>query len=444
MIDVSGGFINGQIDYNWDEAHIGIPIIGTMSAPDVIAAITNGQKRAEFTQRQIFRIDLTFSVAGVLAVKEVAMRELNVQINAARKMSAEKLEAARAAAQAAQYAIAKNAILGGILVHSNIPRSTYDADPALRAVIAPFVEIIFDYKKEVIDAAIDGKIREKQEEIEKQIEAAKREAIHRQETLQLRETFERFIVTIGNVSDKNRIFFYFQAGKGNLRAVPENTNGRTAVQNAKLMNDAVEQLAGYQLTTYVKAALVKVLSENTSLEIGLAGVQARGYEIPFITGAQYFMQNMMLSKSEFDASEKIFSLDTVMLQTILRSGPNEFFATLFKGPSTKISIGSKIRLGSDKTYLHLLLLSANTSVMKDHSKLLGRVLLEQAISDRLKLTAGGGVTAVSVDGTSNVRACPNGEVGGSYAFTDKLTGYVNLAMSCEDKVIFTGLRFIFR
>jgi hypothetical protein len=247
-----------------------------------------------------------------------------------------------------------------VLTLSRIPRAVYESNSALRAALSPLLDYVFEMKKPVIDAAIDGKVAEKQQEIEKQIDEAEAAVKGRLDSLERRNVFERFIVTIGSVGDSNRVFFYFQAGKGSLRAAPENCIGRTNIQNATTVNDAVEQLAGYQLTTYVKAALVKVLSENTSLEIGVAALQSEGNSIPFITVNQWMTQNLYLPKNEFDAGDKLFSLDTAMLQAILRSGPNNFFATFFSGPENKISIGSRVQVGSDKTYIHAMLLYADT------------------------------------------------------------------------------------
>ncbi|NBX17390.1 MAG: hypothetical protein EBR09_08505 [Proteobacteria bacterium] len=441
VLDVSGGAANGVPDFNWSTLNLSA---GSMCATDVINALSNAQTRQEFTSRRIFRVDLGISVFGAMAAKQGAIRALNAQVDAQRNLAAAKLAEARDAARSSQYSIAKGAILDAVLNHSGISKSVYNSDPALRAALAPIVDWVFEWKKPVIDAAIDGAVQAKQEEIERQIEAAVAEVKGRLETLERRNTLERFIVTVGGVSDSNRVFFYLQAGKGNVRAAPENCSGRTDIQNSTGMNDAVEQLAGYQLTTYVKAALVKVLSENTSLEVGVAALQSKGNSVPFISASQWTTQNLFLSKSEFDSGDKLFSLDTGMLQAILRSGPNKFFATFFSGPENKISIGSRVQLGSDKTYIHVMLLYADTKMTRDESKVYGRILLEHAITERLTATVGGEVKPCPVAGSSGMKACPVAEVGAIYAFTNNFSGSAKVAVSSQDTAYILNLRVQFR
>lgn len=414
-IDTSFGVLGGEPSVNWSALNLSI---GSLSPQQIIALLSNGQTRREFKERFIFRIDAQISIAAVYAAKQRALDKIEHQA-----------ELSRAEARTQQYALFQGAIREEILRLSNVPRALYDSNPGVRAAIDAKTAEVFRKKKALIDKAIDEKVH-----------AAVAEAERRLDRLEERTMLQGFLVTLGGISEDKTTFFYFQVGKGSLGA-PHNRRGHTDLQNLTGVNDAVEQLSGYQMTPFVKASLVKILKDNTSLELSVAGLHARGRGVPFIESEQYVKQHLSLSKDTFDAADKFFQLDSVMLQAILRDGPNKFFATLFAGTETKMSIGARIAVGSGgRTFLHVMLLHVGRNPHAIQSGFYGRVLLEHAITDRLRGFAGGGWLPIFDEGDGRLERQLAAQIGVSYQFCNNVSGTAMVTVSKEEVRGYLGVR----
>lgn len=432
-LNTSAGW-NGQETVNWSSVDFRL---GTPYTPEAVAEMMiDAQKRDEIKGHTLFRIDISVAALTVWRATELALEKVDSTAQQALAAAGPEKEKAFQSIAPGVYEEAKTTILNGAIgkfaadnsLSPEVARALYESNPAVRAAIDQGVAKYFDGAKPGIDAKIRAKI---DEEARKKVQEAVDEAERRIEELQKRTMLQGVLVTAGVVNSEASFFFYLQAGKGNI-GVPRAANGHTPFQNATGVNSAVEQLAGYQMTSYAKAALVALLSENSSIEVAFAGLHAHGRGVPFIDGNQWVAQNLGLTREDFDAGEKLFQVDTAMLQAIFRQGLNQYFVTLFSGGAeTKLSVGARIALG-DRTMLHLIGLANGSNPHHNATGLFAQVLVEHALTRRFRVSAGGGIEPCYVEDTHSLGRCRALHVGAMYSVFDGVSGVVRFTHLAGD------------